>query len=171
MTDTNTVGPVRIDLGPCTCATPDVHTSDWVEIFRHAPYQMGLAALESIAQSNTPIELGVALRQVYVVWGVTGWNLIDGAGKPINVTRETIAQQLMSEWGDRNVAVIEACARQFNDEVMLPLQTAASRQLSSGLTEASTSPNRASRRETAKHSRPSSPTSLADGSTSAVLDG
>ncbi len=171
MTDTDTVGPVRIDLGPCTCATPDVHTNDWVEIFRHAPYQMGLAALESIAQSSTPIELGVALRQVYVVWGVNNWNLIDDKGKSINVTRETIALQLMADWSDRTVAVIEACARQFNDEVMLPLQTAASKQLNNGQIEALTSQNRASRREQAKHSRPSSPTSSAAGNTSVAQGG
>lgn len=168
MTDSDTVGPIRVDLGPCQCgAAPDPgsHTADYVLIARHAPYQMGLAALEAVSQATEPIGLGSMLRQIYVKWGVVGWNLIGADGQPLAVNHATIEANLMTDWSTRSIDVAEACALQYNDEVMLPLQERALRRSVSGQTTEPTSLNRASRRERAKPSVPSSPTSSEAGNT------
>lgn len=172
MIDSDTVGPVKIDLGACTCTLPVgvvMHPDgDYALIARHAPYQMGLAALEVVSEASEPVGLGVSLREVYVVWGVVGWNLVDEKGAAIPVTRAAIREQFMVNWSPRTIDLAESCALQYNDEVMLPLQERALRRLGSGPTDKPISPNRASRRDTAKRSQPSSHTNLAAGSTSEV---
>lgn len=169
MIDSDTVGPVKVDLGACECPLPDgviLHPEgDYALIARHAPYQMGLAALESVAQATEPVELGVNLRVIYVEWGVVGWNLVDEKGAPRTVSRENIRTYLMNGWSQRTIDLVEACALKFNDEVMLPLQERALRQSNSGPTTLPTSQSRASRRGREKHSPQSSPTSSADGNT------
>lgn len=111
--------PVVVELGPCECAGQP-HETDIVYLAPSLSMSGGMAAQGAIAKSEgDPVRLQELLADIWVRYGVTGWNLLDDKGQPIPLTADNIARALPYGKGGRLVA--ERADDLYAEDILAPL--------------------------------------------------
>ena len=101
-------------------------------------------------------EILAALTEVYLVLGVTGWTLVDGKNKPIEVSKGAIREHLLAN-PDVAMVVGDAADELYAEAVILPLLARARNSSPPTPIAGSTS---ATKRSTPRSRKPSPPSSI-----------
>lgn len=111
--------PVVVELGPCECAGQP-HEADLVYLAPTLSMPGGMAAQGAIqAAGSDAVRLQELLADIWVRYGVTGWNLLDDKGNPIPLTADNIARALPYGKGGRLVA--ERADDLYAEDILAPL--------------------------------------------------
>lgn len=140
-----TQDPVEVRLDACYCPnTP--HEADIVYLAPSLSMAGGMAAQAAIADGFADqIRLQELLAQVWVRFGVVGWNLVDEDGADLPLNAETISAALPYGKGGRLVA--ERADDLYAEDILAPLVARLRNTSRSGRTNGSTSTARPSTRK------------------------
>lgn len=104
----------------------------------------------------SPADILAALTEVYLLIGITGWTLVDAKNRPVEVSRATIREHLLSN-PDVAMVVGDAADEMYSAAVILPLMARANNSSPPTPIEGSTS---ATKPSTPRSRKPSSPSSI-----------
>jgi hypothetical protein len=147
----------------CPCpGTP--HEGDTVTLADKLSLRAGAAMQYLIATAGSTDRRSQAdtagiLSEAYLLYGITGWTLVDAKAKPIEVSQEAIAEHLLSDYSIAQ-PIAEVADDLYQDTVIAPLVRRASRQSPPTPTEGSTSvpPTTLRQRRSKRSSITTSPT-------------
>lgn len=135
--------PIRCVCPPKADGSPR-HEGDTVTLrdtlgFREVTTIRNLAGTLDREDPLFVAEILAAMTEGYVVFGVSGWSLVDDKGKPLTVDRKVIREHILANV-DVAAEVGDAADELYGDKVMLPLLNRASRSSQDSPTDSSTSP-------------------------------
>ena len=130
--------PIAVAIGECHCVGTPHPDGDIVYLAPKASLRLGLAANAAIGQAKDVIQLQELLGIAFVRYGVTGWNVVDEHGKPVDVNNETVEARLTWDAGGRVVA--DRAADLYTDAIISPLVPPPPSSPPPGPTASSTSP-------------------------------
>lgn len=147
----------------CICPTRDGaqrHASDTVTLADRLDFRTLLTLRQSIAfeireAETSPASVIAVLIEQYLLHCVTGWSLVDEAGKPVPVSRQAIRDRLLTHQEEAEV-VGNAADNIYTDTVTLPLTVRAS---SSSETTPTPKPTSATNGHGTRPPKPSKPSS------------
>lgn len=150
---------IGVNIGACQC--PGTPHPDGDEV--HLRERLGLAAgvqLQGIVLQGNALKRNLEettglLMEAYLKVGVAAWNLRDADGKPLPVTPETIAEQLLSDFV-RATPVAEKADELYMGPVIGPLVNGAARSSPTTPTGTSTSRTASGSQKSPRQSKRSS---------------
>lgn len=103
------------------CACPGTPHPDGDLVYLHPalPFLGGLASRSVLASVGDAIVAEEMLGRVYLRHGIAGWNLLDGRGKPRDLTPE--AAEAEFPWSRGGRLICEACDVLYQEEILAPL--------------------------------------------------
>lgn len=141
--------PVEVNIGACDCPGSPHADGDLVYLAPRLSMAGGMAAQGVIADAmGDTIRLQELLADLWVRYGVIGWNLVDERGEPMPLTPENVAAALPYGKGGRLVA--ERADDLYAEDILAPLVERAGKLSSRGSTTSTPRATSATRRSTPK---------------------
>jgi hypothetical protein len=138
-------------------AGDEVHLRERLDFRAAATMRNVIAFMQAEDEGASVPEILAALTEHYLLLGVESWTLVDARNKPIEVSKATIREHLLSH-PDVAMEVGDAADELYSEAVIAPLVAKAQRSSPPSRTNGSTSATRRSPAPPRKRSRPSSTT-------------
>lgn len=112
--------PIEVPIGPCECPGTPHPDGDLVYLAPALSMAGGMAAQGVIAEAaGDSVRLQELLAALWLKHGVVGWNLLDDAGQPVEITDASLATALPYGKGGRQVA--ERADDLYAEDILAPL--------------------------------------------------
>lgn len=150
---------------PCICPGdelrhPDGDTvvlKDTLDFLTATAIRKCIAFRDSDDEAARGAEVLARLTEGYLLFGISGWTVVDEKGKPLPVTHSAIRERLLTRW-DAATTVSDEADELYQGAILLPLLVKASSSSPPSPTNGSTSPQTGSPSEPPAPSWPSSTT-------------
>ncbi len=161
---------VAVNIGECRC--PDAPHADGDVVYLRP--KLGLAAGVAVQQTVIDLadvrsapEITGLLSEAYLRYGVADWNLVDAAGKPLDLTPDSLREQVLDDF-ERATPAADKADELYMQATIGPLLPKAPSSLPTTPISVSTSATNGHTPKPRKRSRRSSTTTTQTGVTETI---
>lgn len=112
-------GQIEVRVRDCTCPGTPHPEGDVVYLAPKLSMRAGMAAA-AIAEGTNSIEIANGLADVYLRFGVLGWNLLDDDGRARVFTPAGVEAEF--PYGEGGAEISEACDGLYAQDIIRPLR-------------------------------------------------